>query len=89
VVLNNGVLTAYLILKNLDIMDKVEKVEIDHEKNRFYIYYVKDNSTFMSNPPPPPSYYREIYSFDNLKLVETEHAKVKRAFEEVKYDNNK
>lgn len=70
-------------------MSQIQKIQIDKEKKKLYIYYKKDNSMFMSNPPPPPSYYREIYSFDNLELIEKESAKVTRGFEEIKYDSSK
>jgi len=38
---------------------------------------------YMSDPPPPPSYYREVYSFDNLVFEKKEYAKVERAFENI------
>jgi len=69
--------------------DKIQKIEIDQEKKRLYIYKVKDNSMLMSNPPPPPSYYREIYSFDDLTFIEKEFAEVTRAVEEVKFSSTK
>ena len=46
--------------------NQIQKVEIDQEKKKLYVYYVQDNSSLMTYPPPPPSYYREIFSFDNL-----------------------
>ena len=46
--------------------DTIQKVEIDNENKKLYIYYAQDNSMLMSNPPPPPSYYREVFSFENL-----------------------
>ena len=52
--------------------NQLQKVEVDQEKKKLYIYYIQDNSHLMSNPPPPPSYYREVYSFDKLEFVETE-----------------
>lgn len=66
--------------------NQIQKVEIDKENKRLYIYYVKDNSMLMSNPPPPPSYYREVYSFDNLEFVEKQYAKVERAYEKISYE---
>ena len=54
-------------------------------KKRLYIYYVQDNSHLTVYPPPPPSYYREIYSFDNLNFIEKEYAKVERAYEKIIY----
>ena len=63
--------------------NQIQKVEIDQEKKKLYVYYVQDNSHLMSNPPPPPSYYREVFSFDNLEFIEKEYAKVERGFEKV------
>jgi len=69
--------------------DKIQKIEINQKNKRLYIYKVQDNSHLMSNPPPPPSYYREIYSFENLEFVEKEVAEVTRRFEEVKFNSDK
>ena len=55
--------------------NQIQKVEIDQEKKKLYVYYIQDNSHLMSNPPPPPSYYREVFSFDNLEFIEKEYAK--------------
>jgi len=66
--------------------NQIQKVEIDKDNKKLYIYYVQDNSTYMSNPPPPPSYYREVYSFDNLEFVEKEYAKVERGYEKITYN---
>jgi hypothetical protein len=63
--------------------NQIQKVEIDQEKKKLYVYYIQDNSHLMSNPPPPPSYYREVFSFDNLEFIEKEYAKVERGFEKV------
>ncbi len=65
--------------------NNIQKVEIDQENKKMYIYYMQDNSHLMSNPPPPPSYYREIYSFDKLYFIEKEYAKVERSFEKITY----
>ena len=37
----------------------------------------------MSNPPSPPSYYREVFSFENLEFIEKEYAQVEPAKQEV------
>ena len=37
----------------------------------------------MSNPPPPPSYYREVFSFENLEFIEKEYAQVEPAKQEI------
>lgn len=66
--------------------DQIQKVEIDQKAKKLYIYYIQDNSHLMSNPPPPPSYYREVYSFDNLELKEKEYAEVQRAKEVIKWE---
>jgi len=63
--------------------NQIQKVEIDQEKKKLYVYYVQDNSHLLSNPPPPPSYYREVFSFDNLEFIEKEYANVERAVEKV------
>jgi hypothetical protein len=63
--------------------NQIQKVEIDQENKKLYVYYVQDNSHLTSYPPPPPSYYREIFSFDNLEFIEKEYAKVERGFEKV------
>ncbi len=63
--------------------NQIQKLEIDQVKKKLYVYYVQDNSHLMSNPPPPPSYYREVFSFDNLEFIEKEYAKVERGFEKV------
>jgi|TARA_B110000093_G_C12752199_1_gene318936 hypothetical protein len=63
----------------------LQKVEIDQEAKKLYIYYIQDNSHLMSNPPPPPSYLREIYSFDNMVLLDTEYAEVERSKEVIKW----
>lgn len=63
--------------------NQIQKVEIDQEKKKLYVYYIQDNSHLMSNPPPPPSYYREVFSFDKLEFIEKEYAKVERSFEKV------
>ena len=62
----------------------LQKVEIDQEAKKLYIYYIQDNSHLMSNPPPP-SYLREIYSFDNMVLLDTEYAEVERSKEVIKW----
>ena len=59
---------VYFSGSNPKIIDTV----IDKENNLLIITYMKDNSMLMSNPPPPNSYYREIYSFENLKLEKVE-----------------
>ena len=64
---------------------KLQKVEIDQEAKKLYIYYIQDNSHLLSNPPPPPSYLREVYSFDNMKLLNTEYAEVERSKEIIKW----
>ena len=56
--------------------NQLQKVEIDQEAKKLYIYYIQDNSHLMSNPPPPPIYYREVYSFDDLKLEGKEYAEI-------------
>ena len=63
----------------------LQKVEIDQKDKKLYIYYIQDNSHLMSNPPPPPSYLREVYSFDNMELLDTEYAEVKRSKEVIKW----
>jgi hypothetical protein len=63
----------------------LQKVEIDQEAKNLYIYYIQDNSHLMSNPPPPPNYLREVYSFDNMKLLDTEYAEVERSKEVIKW----
>jgi hypothetical protein len=63
--------------------NQIQKVEIDQENKKLYVYYIQDNSHLMSNPPPHPSYYREVFSFDNLEFIEKEYAKVERGFEKV------
>ena len=65
--------------------DTIQKVEIDNENKKLYIYYVQGNSMLMSNPPPPPSYYREVFSFENLEFVEKEFAQVERKQEIIKW----
>ena len=62
---------------------KLERTVIDQEKKRLYIYFKQDNSHLMSNPPPPPSYYREVFSFENLEFIEKEYAQVEPAKQEV------
>lgn len=63
--------------------NQIQKVEINQEKKKLYVYYIQDNSHLMSNPPPPPSYYREVFSFDKLEFIENEYAKVERGFEKI------
>lgn len=63
--------------------NQILKVEIDKQKKKLYVYYIQDNSHLMSNPPPPPSYYREVFSFENLEFIEKEYAKVERVVEKV------
>jgi hypothetical protein len=70
-----------------DFQNKIEKVEIDKDNKKLYIYYTQDNSHLLSNPPPPPSYYREVYSFDNLEFIEKEYAKVERSVEKIIWKN--
>jgi len=65
--------------------DQLHKVEIDKESKKLYVYYTQDNSHLMSNPPPPISYYREVYSFDNLELIEKEYAEIERKQEVIKW----
>ena len=65
--------------------DTIQKVEIDNENKKLYIYYAQDNSMLMSNPPPPPSYYREVFSFENLEFVEKEFAQVERKQEIIRW----
>ena len=65
--------------------NKIQNIEIDEDNKKLYVYYIQDNSHLLSNPPPPPSYYRDIFSFENLKFVEKEYAKVERAFEKITY----
>lgn len=77
-----------VLYEAIDIMigqNQLQKVEIDQEAKKLYIYYIQDNSHLMSNPPPPPSYYREVYSFDDLKLEGKEYAEVERAKELIKW----
>ena len=66
---------------------KLERTVIDQEKKRLYIYFKQDNSHLMSNPlsnpPPPPSYYREVFSFENLEFIEKEYAQVEPAKQEI------
>jgi len=62
---------------------KLERTVIDQEKKRLYIYFKQDNSHLMSNPPSPPSYYREVFSFENLEFIEKEYAQVEPAKQEV------
>ncbi len=69
--------------------NQIQKVEIDQEKKKLYIYHIQDNSHLMSYPPPPPSYYREIFSFDSLEFIEREYAQVERAFEKITYRDDK
>ena len=71
---------------------RLQKLEIDQEAKKLYIYYIQDNSHLLSNPPPPPSYLREVYSFgdmelffDNMELLDTEHAEVERSKEIIKW----
>ena len=66
--------------------NQIQKVEIDQENKKLYVYYIQSNSHLMSNPPPPPSYYREVYSFDKLDFIEKEYAKVERAYEKITYE---
>jgi hypothetical protein len=73
----------FIKLNKMFNKNQIQKVEIDQEKKKLYVYYVQDNSHLMSNPPPPPSYYREVFSFDNLEFIEKEYAKVERGFEKV------
>jgi hypothetical protein len=75
-------MTNYSINNN---NNHVEKIGIDEKNKKLYVYYIQDNSHLMSNPPPPPSYYREVYSFDNLKFIEKEYAHVEQAFTNIKY----
>ena len=63
--------------------NQIQKVEIDQEKKKLYVYYVQDNSSLMTYPPPPPSYYRAIFSLENLEFIEREYAQVKHAFEKI------
>tara|TARA_R110000822_G_scaffold271793_1_gene394402 strand:- start:366 stop:581 length:216 start_codon:yes stop_codon:yes gene_type:complete len=63
----------------------LQKVEIDQEAKKLYIYYIRDNSHLMSNPPPPPSYIREVYSFGNMVLLDTEYAEVERSKEVIEW----
>ena len=63
----------------------LQKVEIKQEAKKLYIYYIQDNSHLMSNPPPPPSYFREVYSFDNMELLDTEYAEIERSKEVIKW----
>ena len=63
--------------------DRIVNVKIDYDINKLYIYYIQDNSHLMSNPPPPPTYYREVYSFANMKFIEKEEAVVERAMENI------
>jgi hypothetical protein len=81
----NVLLVAGLFIKLNKMFNnnQIQKVEIDQEKKKLYVYYIQDNSHLMSNPPPPPSYYREVFSFDNLEFIEKEYAKVERSFEKV------
>ena len=64
---------------------RLQKVEIDQEAKKLYIYYIQDNSHLLSYPPPPPSYFREVYSFDNMELLDTEYAEVERSKEIIKW----
>ena len=64
---------------------RLQKVEIDQEDKKLYIYYIQDNSHLLNNPPPPPSYFREVYSFDNIQLLDTEYAEVERSKEVIKW----
>jgi hypothetical protein len=66
----------------------IQKVEIDQKNKKLYIYCIQDNSHLMSFPPPPPSYYREVYSFDSLRFIEKEYAKVEIAYEKITYKEN-
>jgi len=63
--------------------NQIEKVVIDQENKKLYVYYIEDNSMFMSNPPPPPSYYREVFSFESLEHIKKEYATVERGFEKI------
>ena len=67
------------------ITKRLQKVEIDQEAKKLYIYYIQDNSHLLSYPPPPPSYFREVYSFDNMELLDTEYAEVERSKEIIKW----
>jgi hypothetical protein len=67
--------------------NQIQRVEVDQEKKKLYIYYIQDNSHLLSYPPPPPSYYREVYSFESLEFVEKEYAKVERAYETITWNN--
>ena len=64
---------------------RLQKVEIDQEAKKLYIYYIQDNSHLLSYPSPPPSYFREVYSFDNMELLDTEYAEVERSKEIIKW----
>lgn len=64
---------------------RLQKVEIDQEAKKLYIYYIQDNSHLLSYPPPPPSYFREVYSFDNMELLDTEYAEVERSKEIIEW----
>jgi len=65
--------------------NQLQKVEIDQEAKKLYIYYIQDNSHLMSYPPPPPSYFREVYSFNNMELLDKEYAEVERSKEIIKW----
>ena len=62
---------------------RVQKIEIDQENKKLYVYYIQDNSHLTSFPPPPPTHYREVFSFESLELIGKEHAKVERAYEKI------
>jgi hypothetical protein len=64
---------------------RLQKVEIDQEAKKLYIYYIQDNSHLLIYPPPPPSYLREVYSFDNMELLDTEYAEVERSKEIIRW----
>ena len=69
--------------------NQIQKVEIDQENKKLYVYHVQDNSHLTSYPPPPPSYYRDVFSFDNLEFIEKEYGQVERAYEKITYGGDK
>jgi hypothetical protein len=68
--------------------NNIQKVEIDNQNKKLYVYYREDSNMVLAIYPPrpvKPSYYREVYSFDNLEFIEREYAVVERGYETITY----
>lgn len=73
-------------LNNMFGGGSIEKVEIDYENNKLFIYRKHDHP--LLNYPMSSTYSRDVFLFDNLIKVGNEVATIERTEEKIIWPNN-